>query len=170
MTDTSGTLRAMAATTCPASPAEVSRSCGGADLGQRDDGRGGVPPSFIVTPLSTTSSTGAPAASVVRVMTTVAVRVWPSTVRAMPVPETRRYGPVGRSRVTGCADADGEGLDDGAGRGVDLDGERAGERDRRDGDGDGAGDPARQPGRGRAAARPSRWSPRAPGWRRRARG
>ena len=80
----------MAAVTCPASPAEVSRSWAVPTWVSVTTGAAAVPPSFIVTPLRRTSSTGAPAASVVRVMTTVPVRVWPSTVRTMSVPATRR--------------------------------------------------------------------------------
>ena len=90
VTDTSGTFSAMAAVTWPASPAEVSRSWAVPTWVSVTTGAAAVPPSLIVTPLRSTSSTGAPAASVVRVMTTVPVRVWPSTVRTMSVPATRR--------------------------------------------------------------------------------
>ena len=53
------------------------------------------------TPISTTVAGVAVAFEVTRWITTLPVRLWPSTVSVTPVPLSCRYGPPGRLRVTG---------------------------------------------------------------------
>ncbi len=90
VTETSGTLSAMVATTCPARPAEVSTRSAEPCWVSETTGASDVPPRRSVTPVARIRTTAAPAASVVRVMTTEPVRSWPSTESVTFVPEIRR--------------------------------------------------------------------------------